>query len=226
MVVPSSRGVVVTSDSELHPIPTGIPIPGDLLRIGAVGRKKDRSPNAVPLMMEFSVNPETGPFLVSSSRGLMWVTPRSPKIRAASRLISLGSFFMEVVQEVSAMGKEADWGNTHPLTPEGLLHAIAHLRSYDLADLEILKGPQTDLSAFPEPTQGPEGQLFLLGLPLVEAEWLQPNYLIIVPQDRDFVGFLLMFGDRGLAVIHNASRGLALCRGGSPAHVIQQIKRD
>ena len=200
------------SEPEVVPVPTGIPIPGDLLRLGTVDRKNSRNPKAVPLMMEFSVNPQTGPFLVSASRGLMWVTPRTPKIRAASRPLKLGLFFMEVIREVAGMGAESNWGNVHPMTPEGLLLAVAHLRSYDLTDLEILRGPNTDLTGFPEPANGPEEQPFLLGLPLVEADWLQPGFLVVVPQDRDFVGFMLMFGDRGLAVVHNASRGIALCK--------------
>jgi hypothetical protein len=198
------------SEPEVTPVPAGIPIPGDLLRLGTVDRRK---PKAVPLMMEFAVNPQTGPFLVSSTRGVMWIAPRTPKIRAASRPLKLGPFFMEVIHEVAVMGAESKWGNVHPFSPEGLLNAVAHLRSYDLTDLEILKGPTTDLSAFPAPVSGPEEQPFLMGLPLVDAEWLEPGFLVVVPQDRDFVGFMLLFGERGLAVVHNASRGVALCRG-------------
>jgi hypothetical protein len=163
-------------------------------------------------MMEFTVNRETGPFLVSSTRSVLWVTPKVPKVRAASRPMQLGSFFNEVVRAVVDVGGVSNWGNVHPLTPEGLINAVAHLRSYDLTDLEILSAPKMDMSGFPLVT-GPEGQLFLGGLPLVEADWLEPNTLVVLPQDRDYVGFVIMFGERGLAVVHNACRGIAVCQG-------------
>ena len=200
------------SEPEAVAVTGSIPMAGDLLRLGTVGPKSGRNPKAVPLMMEFEVNPLTGPFLVSSTRGLIWITPQKPQLRAASRLLQVGPFFMDVVREVVSFGEENKWGNVLPMTPEGVLNAVAHLRSYDLTNLEILCRRIADLQGFPV-AEGPEGQPFLVGLPLVEADWLEPGMLVVVPQDRDFVGFVLLFGERGVAVVHNASRGIAVCRG-------------
>lgn len=191
----------------------GLAVSGDLLRIHSLNSK--RAKKGVPLMMEFSVNPETGPFLVSSTRATMWITPRVPKVRAAFRLVDLGAFFAEVVSEVARVGEEAKWGNVHPFTPEGLVQAIGHLRSYDLDELEVLINPDTPWAGMAPVESETDGEVHrtILGFPLVEADWVPCGTVVVVPQDKDYVGFMYLFGERGVAVVHNASRGIAVCRG-------------
>jgi hypothetical protein len=188
----------------------GIAVAGDLLRIHSLSRQG----KGVPLFMEFSVNPETGPFLVSSSRSTLWVTPRVPKVRAAFRPLEVDHFFAEVVGAVAAVGREAEWGNVQPFTPDGLLRAVAHLRSYGLEDLEVLAHPEADWGGLRPVETEVEGEVVrtILGLPLEDASWLDTNTIVVVPQDKDYVGFLYKFGNRGLAVVHNASRGVAVCQ--------------
>lgn len=188
----------------------GIPVGSDLLRMSlftAPGTK-------TPLMMEFKVNPATGPFLVTSTRGVMWVSPREPKVRAAFRDIQQDTFFREVVQAVADTGVEASWGNVQPLTAAGLLAAIAHVRSYDLSALEVLMHPKTVINDLPvrETTEAEEVVRTICGFPVEFADWLDVGVVVVLPQDRDYVGFIVARGGRGVAVIHNASRGMAVCR--------------
>jgi hypothetical protein len=169
----------------------------------------------VPLMMEFPINPETGPFLVSSSRSVLWVLPKRPIIRAAVRpMTDLGEFFLEVVNEVRDMGRESEWGNVHPWTSEGLLGALAHVRSYEITDVEILAGGSDPDAVvwgdLPQPVLLEDEHLTLCGVPLEVVPWLPPTMLVVVPQDRDYLGFVLLLRDKGLAVVHNASRGMAI----------------
>ena len=177
-------------------------VASDLLR--TYDFKSGVAKKATPLMMEFKVNPETSPFLITSAKArLLWVNSYDGKVRSAFRPISRYPFFIEVVDETVRMGREASWGNVHPLTLDGLRAAIAHVLSYDLPSPEILAHPDVDLDL----SKG-----MFLGCRVNWADWLDPATVVVVPSDRDFVGFMLTNGDSGLAVIHNASRSIAVCR--------------
>jgi len=117
-----------------------------------------------------------------------------------------------VTRAVIKEGREQQWGNVHPLTKEGILGAIDHVRSYDLTALEILVNPgmkwgdispdwQTDEKSIP---------MALLGLPLQPATWLPLDTVLVVPTDKEFVGFVLLFQERVASVVHNASRGIGV----------------
>lgn len=157
------------------------------------------------MMMEFQVNPETNPFLVSSARSLMWVNAYNKKVRAAFRPLDPAKLFRDVVATVEEAGVNRQWGNVHPLTEDGLTAAIAHILSYDLPAPEIIAHPACTFT-FPK-------ELFR-GCRIQRADWLAEDVAVVVPQDRDFVGFVLLtVENKGLAVIHNASRSIAVCLG-------------
>jgi hypothetical protein len=187
-----------------------IPVASDLLRTYSLNQKGPKK--ATPLMMEFRVNPETGPFLVSSARSVFWVTHHDSKVRAAFRPIHPPTFFAEVVEAVAQTGAEARWDNVHPLTEDGLRQAIAHVLSYDLPSPEILAHPDAPFEF--RTTESAEGEKreTHLGCVVQRADWLPPGTVVVLPQDREFVGFVLMSEGTGLAVVHNASRGMAVCR--------------
>lgn len=208
-MVEALHGVVV-SDLRMD-----ITVSSDLLLIAEMDPTRKKKGKAVPLIMEFAVNPDTGPFLVSSSRSVMWVNPHAGRVRAGVRKIVPGTLFNEAVAAVAKLGTEAEWGNVHPFTGAGLVNAIAHLRSYDLSEIEILINPRTTLDAGFPPVMLSEGrEPTLLGFPLMYAEWLGLATIVVVPHERDFVGFLLQTDAAGtaVAVIHNASRGIGICR--------------
>jgi len=185
-----------------------------LLRVIRFNTKSSQEGGKIPLMMEFSVNPSTGPYLVSSSASVLWVPEAHPGdvVRAAvrpekSNAAIIGSFFLEVMDAVEAMGRHSEWGNTHPFTENGVQRAVEHVKFYDQGELCLLI-PRIESSL---PLKDIAMNLGCLPQP---CSWVPGDCAIVVPKDRDFVGFLGVLGHKGLvAVVHNASRGMAIARG-------------
>ena len=194
-------------------------VPVNPLRSEAVRQGK------TPVMMEFSVNPELAPFLVTSSTGMLWVGEAHPGniVKAAVRPIpDLGEFFRDAVDAVAALGQGAQWGNVHPLTPEGLDAAIEHVTFYDLPDLELL---------IPIPPKVQEGETKppkpfwrSAGIPIRPTSWLPQDCLVVVPKNRDYVGMVGRLTPKAyVGVIHNASRSLGIVRGTPPEEIATEI---
>jgi hypothetical protein len=168
----------------------------------------------VPLFLEFQVNPECAPFLVSSTRSLVWVSQfRNQVIRAAVRrdVPSRGHYFMEVVLSIEQMGVEAEWGNVHLLTRKGIETALEHLRFYDLSELELLvseEGFEKDIAKAWRDIGGET----ILGVPFHLCSWLSPGYVVAAPKDKDFLGWAGWDDGRLVSVVHNAARGIAIAR--------------
>jgi len=162
--------------------------------------KETRRGRVAPAMMEFEVNPELAPYLVSSTRSVLWVphASQAQTIRAAVR--KRKGLEAELVAAIVSMGEQAEWGNAHPLTSEGLDACIEHLKYYGLEQLEMLIAPETDVSG-----------LLVPDIPLVRASWMPEEAVVVVPADRGFVGTLGVIGQyKAVAVVHNASRGVAV----------------
>jgi len=163
----------------------------------------------VPVMVEFPVNTETAPYLVSTSQGLLWV--REPLanqvVRAAVRHIKEeGLFFREVLDEIIGMGQEAEWGNVSRGTQRGVNQAIEYVRSYDLPDVELLAAPKELDQILP-------GLDEFGGCPVHRVDWLLGDMVVAVPADRSYVGFFSRFGSsRAISVIHNPSRGVGVAK--------------
>lgn len=186
-----------------------IPCAGDLLHVYTFTPANEKK---VPLMMEFPVSQEVGPVLISATKSLLWVAPKQSKVRAAFRPMDRDTFFPEVIQSIVNMGTEARWGNVQSLDSKGIQAGIAHILSYDIPSPEILAHRDVNWGdCVPNTIEGRE-TLYLFGCPIQWVDWLAKDTIVIVPQDRDFVGFVLLSGDRGLAVIHNAGRGVAVCK--------------
>ena len=169
---------------------------------------------ATPLMMEFPVERRLTPFLVSSSKSTLWIRrAHGGKVRAATRMVEdLTVYFKEVIDAIIVEGRASDWGNVHPLTKQGVQAAIDHVKSYDLEELEVLAHPEMAWGEI-EPTWAIEDGSFpivLMGLPIQSAPWLRKDTLLIIPRDRAFVGFVLLFEEHIASVIHNASRGVGI----------------
>lgn len=183
----------------------------DLLHVVRFTPRALQKRGAVPLLMEFPVNPETAPFLVTSTGSLQWVHEAFPNnvIRAAVRRgASKDAVFSEAVEAIVSLSREAQWGNLQPFTLEGLRAATEHVAGYELTDLEVLvHAPREGEYVFPN-------WFADQGLPVKPVTWLPPNTAVVVPKDREYVGFLGLVGTSGvLAVIHNASRGLGILQG-------------
>ena len=162
--------------------------------------KQTRRGRIQPQMMEFQVNPELAPFLVSSTRSVMWVDKAgtSENVRAAIR--ARRGLEAELVGAIADMGTRVEWGNIHPLTTMGVKACADHLQFYGLDQIEVLVAPDTDI----------EGVDFKK-LKVIEAKWMPLDAVALVPVDRGFVGTLGTLGtQKALALIHNASRGVGI----------------
>lgn len=167
-----------------------------------------------PLILEFHVDPQTAPYLVSASKGVMWIDEPfagdSPFIKAAVRKgITPGDIFTEAAKAIFAKATEMKWGSAHPFTEEGLSAAIDHVSSYSLGSLDIIVSPRPllDGGTLPQWIRDRE-----LGENLRAAEWVPENCAIVIPSDRSFLGMLVHLSPLSTAMaIHNAARGFAMC---------------
>ena len=154
------------------------------------------------LTLEYlQVNPELAPFLVSSTRSVVWVHHASKEntVRAAVR--KRQGIEAELVAAVIQMGQETGWGNVHELTTEGVQACVGHLRDYHDEPLEILISPDTDLEGIDIPTN----------VPKTEADWIPTECLVVVPMDRANLGTLWVIGRHKVAaLVHNVARGIAV----------------
>jgi len=160
--------------------------------------------NRIPLFLEFAVDQHLSPFLVSSSSSLIWVRKtRNGCVRAALRPLpeNVGVFYREVIQAVCTEGLELHWGNVHNLDESGIKAAIQHVTSYGFEEIDILVH-----STLPVTWKVPDNAQ------VVEVDWLEEGYLVVVPRDRDFVGFIATVDNLMFSVIHNAARGIAVAR--------------
>lgn len=144
------------------------------------------------LLIEVPVSPEAGPFLVSGTRGWVWVnSAKGGFVRAAVRGGSSAGLEGDLVQAVAREGTQREWGNAFPCTPVGVASAKAYLSYYDINEVEVLVGAGS----------GVEGS---------HRDWVPDRCAILVPKDRSYLGMLGRFGERWSVVIHNPSRGLVV----------------
>jgi hypothetical protein len=159
-----------------------------------------------PLMIEVPIAPELdGPFLVSSSRDLLWIKNKFPQgvVRAAVRKVPLSFLFRDALLKVARESVARGWDSLHPPTAEGLLEAMAYLAEYDLTPVEILHGSRFERELLPPDVRA------------TETTWVPADWAVVVPEDRAFVGTAVDFGSGQIAlVLHNASRGIAFAAPG------------
>ena len=153
-----------------------------------------------PLLFEFKVKGELSPFLVTNSKSILWVDAPNDTVRAAVRInTKVKDFFMEILEEIYTVGKEAEWGNVHDFSDEGLNHAISYLQDYDVGSVEVLMHPNS-------------ASILSTRVKVTNTHWLPENCAVVVPKDRDFLGFIGMVGKNFVGVIHNPSRGISIAR--------------
>lgn len=177
----------------------------DLLDVVPI--KPPEGTKVIPIMVDFVVDPGSAPYLVSSSKDLLWVTEESldeeKRIRAAVRLDkrTRGAIYLDVIEAIEDCSKEAEWGNVVAHTSKGIADAIEYLRSFGLTDLELLTS-RTVLDLYKHK-----------GVPVRPCAWLPDGLAVVVPKDRGFFGTLGKIGstNRIVIAIHNPSRGIAIC---------------
>lgn len=181
----------------------------NLLQIIRSAPKSLQKKGTVPLMLEFNVSRETAPYLVTSTAGVLWIEEPHPGdlIKAAVREVAVpGDLFVEAIRAVASRGLEFKWGNIHPFTEAGLDAAIDHVQSYGLPDIEILVGPKQK-DALPPKWLSPKS----VQVPFRVSSWVPENCAVVVPADREYVGFLVHLKPKTIVMaIHNASRAIGL----------------
>ena len=158
------------------------------------------------LACEFQANKDAIPFLVSTSKSLLWVNDaHSNVVRAAVRpKTKVQDFYKEVIQEIAEVGTDCSWGNVQPLNKVGLQNAIDYVVSYELGEVECLLNPQ-------QKEQVSE-MLKDSGIAYSLCNWLPADCVVVVPKDRSFLGFVGVLTTGFVSVIQNPSRGIAIAR--------------
>jgi len=190
----------------------------NLLQVIRLKSQALQKKSAVPLMVDVPVNPALAPFLVSSTKGVMWIEDVHPGnvVKAAVRdITSPGEFFQEVLMAVVARGARDQWGSIHPFSEDGVRAAINHLEFYGLEDIELLvprtRGEKNKDGAHERPAWLCDESFHV---PIRPSSWVPDNCVVVVPVDRDFLGTLAHFTPRQvMAVVHNPCRGIAIAQG-------------
>jgi hypothetical protein len=154
---------------------------------------------ASPLFLEFSINDELKPFLVSSTRGFIWVyRTKENRVRTALRKnFDRSSIYNDIIIDIMKQGKECSWGNVFEGGLSALSQAKARMLEYGFTEVEILTG---------NPSHKDNKDLTF-------SPCIPTNLLVVVPKDREYLGFLgtLQENPQNFCVlVHNASRGICI----------------
>lgn len=167
-------------------------------------------------MIELPVSPETAPYLVSTSKGTLWVDHTSSNgfIRAAVRPgCKPGDLFREALEQIKGRGMTDSWGNVHTFTEDGVQGAIDHVAYYGLTDIELMVAPKRTKKGTEGGTGHPEW-LKKWGVHPHPSSWVPDNCVVVLPKNREYVGVLRLVSPRCYAmVVHNASRGVGIAWG-------------
>jgi len=139
----------------------------------------------LPLMIEVPVPPESGPYLVTSSKAVTWrEAPFSGGfVRAVVRQVQPNLLFAELLEAVMAASETYGWGSVVASVGE----AEARMQEYDFSEYDVLDHEN--------------------------APWLPASVrFAIVPTDRAYVGTVFVADDSAAAVVHNPSRGICIVR--------------
>lgn len=132
--------------------------------------------------LEFQVSKKTAPYLVTSSKALVW-TPNPGKkgiVRAAYREHSSPTvIYREIFWSIYTVGRDFQWGNI--FSEE--VAANEYITGYDVGPVVLIE----------------------------EAPWLPKGFSVVVPQDRGFLGTICKVNETAYAaIVHNAARGMAI----------------
>lgn len=180
--------------------------PSDLLQVLQAPADMFRT-KALPLAAELPVDPATAPYLVTTTRSLMWHPEDfNGKVRSALRPGELPALYAEILQEVCTTSVEAQWGSVFPYTLDGVRDAISYLQHYGMENLDIL--------APDEKIDGLLGSMAkFCEADIVRVGYLPARTVVVVPKDRAYLGITMQAGvdpRRRLVLVHNPSRGMAV----------------
>lgn len=154
-----------------------------------------------PLMMETPLDPALdGPYLVSSSKSLLWVERKFPGnfLRAAVREVPCYStHYKNIYFKCLKESMKRGWGSALPFTENGLAGVLLYLSSFGFSEFDLVVSPSQD-NDFDIPDN----------VYLSERSWVPQGFCLLSPTDKSYVGSLYRFSNGSSATfVHNPSRG-------------------
>ena len=172
-----------------------------LLEVIQINTKKS------PIMMSSPVAPELdGPFLVTSTKGFVWVIEKFPGnfIRSATRKANPNEVFSGVVKSILDKSLDDNWGSVKPLTYKGLQESILYLSYYGFSEFDVFFNSKEDFKQFER----------LENVYYSWQDWVPKGQAVVAPVDKSYLGTLYSFGKGNFACcVHNPSRGICILKG-------------
>lgn len=163
--------------------------------------------NKTPIMMSSPIAPELdGPFLVSSTKGFVWVDNKFPGnfIRSATRETFPEVLFQGCLEEISKKSQENEWGSVKPLSMKGLQESIVYLSYYGFSEFDVFFNEEETRTEFEK----------LDNVFYSWRGWVPKGQAVVAPTDKSYLGTLYSFGKGTYACcVHNPSRGLCILKG-------------
>jgi hypothetical protein len=150
---------------------------------------------ALPTLVEFAVHPSLAPYLVSTSKGYLWVDRASKAGQVRAQPVSWGDekASLEAISMILERAQSEDWGAVFPATPEGLEEISPAMRFFHPSEVQVFRGSNTpDL---------------LSGIP--QVSWVPEGVLIFVPKHRRWLATAYDIQGQSAYVVDNATAGIA-----------------
>ncbi len=155
---------------------------------------------ATGLFLEIPVEPDTGPYLVTGIKGPVWVETDKAGVLRSGVVPGLPptTLFNDLVSSIHLASQEREWGSSFPLTSVGLMDGEDYLFSYGFQEFDLLAPEGSPSFRFPcsDVTRS------------VVASWVPHGCALLIPTEREYLGFLGLLKDSYTAVVHNPSRGM------------------
>lgn len=149
----------------------------------------------LPTLVEFAVHPSLAPYLVSTSKGYLWVDRASKTGQVRAQPVSWGDekASKDAISMILERAQSEDWGAVFPASPEGLQEISSAMRFFHPAEVQVFRGMDTpDL---------------LSGIP--QVSWVPEGILVFVPKHRGWLATAYDIHGQSAYVIDNAAAGIA-----------------
>lgn len=149
----------------------------------------------LPSLVEFPVHPSLAPYLVSTSKGYIWVERASKLGQVRAQPVSWGDekASKEAISMIMERAQAEDWGAVFPATQDGLQEIGAALRFFQPSEIQVFRG-----------VGAPD---LLSGIP--QVPWVPEGVLVFAPKHRRWVATAYDIHGQSAYVIDNATAGIA-----------------
>jgi|13_taG_2_1085334.scaffolds.fasta_scaffold09307_4 hypothetical protein len=162
--------------------------------------------NKNPLMMASPIAPDLdGPFLVSSSKGFIWVEKKFSGnfIRAATRVDKVQDMFENILNSILEKSVDMEWGSVKPFTEKGVKESILYLSYFGFAEFDLILNSDSPFSFKDKPEN-----LFVSW-----ESWVPEGCAVLTPTDKSYLGTIYSFGNGNFSCcVHNPSRGICILK--------------